>query len=172
MRECVYAQKSTELESALMLGMCERRPCPESVRLKTAPFSFSYWPLRGEHTHIHNHPSSHILSSHHVVKDTTFIFLPLALHCFRMCVCVCMWLFMSALPLALTLTWYVKSSVFLSIDWLWAGQRTFLSPHTLFMQWHCPLSNTWRGPGMPCVCLAMFRVSPSVIRNHLKPFLT
>lgn len=109
---------------------------------------------RWAHTHTHNHPSSHTLSSHHVVKDTTFIFPLFAFGC----VCVCMWLFMSALPLALTLTWYVKSSVSLSVDWLWAGQWAFLSPHTLFTQWLCPLSNTCRGPGMPCVCLATDRV--------------
>ncbi len=74
-----------------MLGMCERRPCPGSVRLKTASFSLSYWLvplLRGEHTH--NHPSSHTLSSHHVVKDTTFIF-PLFPCIAFGCVCVCVY---------------------------------------------------------------------------------
>lgn len=160
LRKCVYTLKSTErkLESALMLGMCERRPCPGSVRLKTAPsLSRTDWSHCWEvstHTYTHNHPSSHTLSSHHVVQDITFIFPLFAFGC----VCVCMWLFMSALPLALTLTWYVKSSVSLSVDWLWAGQWTFLSPHTLFTQWLCPLSNTCRGPRMPCVCLATDRV--------------
>ncbi len=65
LRKRVYTLKSTErkLESTLMLGMCERRPCPGSVRLKTASFSLSYWLvplLRGEHTHtiIHHHTHS------------------------------------------------------------------------------------------------------------------
>ncbi len=161
LRKCVYTLKSTErkLESALMLGMCERRPCPGSVRLKTSPFSLSYWLvplLRGEHTHIHTIIHHHTHSVLTMWWKILHLFSPSLL--LDVCVCVCMWLFMSALPLALTLTWYVKSSVSLSVDWLWAGQWTFLSPHTLFTQWLCPLSNTCRGPGMPCVCLATDRV--------------
>ncbi len=143
-----------------MLGMCERRPCPGSVRLKTASFSLSYWLvplLRGEHTHtiIHHHTHS-VLTMWWKILHLFSPSSPALL--LDVCVCVSMWLFMSALPLALTLTWYVKSSVSLSIDLLWAGQWTFLSPHTLFTQWLRPLSNKCWGPRMPCVCLAMDRV--------------
>lgn len=75
-----------------MSGMCERRPCPKSVRLRTVPFSHADWSHCWEfstHTHwFNNHPSLHVLGSHHVVKDTTFIFPCVAFTCVRACVVV------------------------------------------------------------------------------------
>lgn len=114
-----------------------------------------WWAHTHTHTIIHHHTHSVLTMWWKILHLFSPLFPCIAFGC----VCVCMWLFMSALPLALTLTWYVKSSVPLSIAWLWAGQWLFLSPHILFTQRLCPLSNIWRGPGMPCVCLAMVRVS-------------
>lgn len=162
---CLYTEinRGRELASALMLGHVWKTALSWVCQVKNG--SFLSLVLTGPTAEVSTHIRTHTIIHHHTNSVLTMwwkilhLFSPLFPCIAFGCVCVCMWLFMSALPLALTLNWYVKSSVSLSIAWLWAGQRLFLSPHTLCTQCLCPLSNTWRGPGMPCVCLAMVRVS-------------
>lgn len=166
---CLYTEinRGRELASALMLGHVWKTALSWVCQVKNGSFLslILTGPTAEVSTHIRTHTYAHTQSS--IITQTQFspcgeryyIYFPPSSPALLLDVCVCMWLFMSALPLALTLTWYVKSSVSLSIAWLWAGQWLFLSPHTLCTQCLCPLSNTWRGPGMPCVCLAMVRVS-------------